>query len=387
MKRIFAIVLAAVLALSLSIAAFADEVEIPLDADHVGEGAATVEELTIADGTITANEIGIFALNLPEEVPIDQTIVVHIKGSSDGDFRAWLLASQIGEEKANQATFSNQWKASENGFTAPGEFEKFMELTAEDFDSQGGTSANRVAFKAPSWDSTLENLTLTYVGVIYGSIADVEADAVADAQPYADAAAAALEAANAANGDEAALNAALADAEAAVEALTEKAELGFPGVTQMLNDAKSAVREINSIINSAAADEALANIQGDIDAVNNALSAAQAAGDDLDALNAALADAKTAAANIQAAADAGNYSEVTAAAKDAASAVSDIEKLVSDAEAAKKAAEEAAKKAEEEAAAKSKQTTTIVIIVVVVAVVLVAIVAAVGVAINKKKKK
>lgn len=383
MKKLLTILLAVVLVLSLSISAYAaDEVEIPLDADHVGEGCATVEELTIADGSITGNEIGIFALNLPDIVPIDQTVVVHIIGSSDGDFRAWLLATEAGGDKANQATFSNQWKASENGFVAPGEFEKFIELTAEDFDTQGATSANRVAFKAPSWDSTLQNLKLTYVGVIYGGMADVEADAVADAQPFADASAEALAAANAANGDKDALNAALADAEAAVEALTERSELGFPGVTAMLNDAKSVVRDINAMINAADAEAVLESIQGDVEAVNNALTAAQGAGKNLEALKAALSDAKAAAANIQTVADSGNYSDVNAAAKDAAATVTEIEKLIKDAEEQIKLDEAAAA---EEAARKQKATTTTIIVIAVVVVVI--IVAVVAVMLAKKKKK
>lgn len=387
MKRIFAIVLAAVLMLSMSVMAFAaDEVEITLDADHIGQsGAGGAETVVLADGSVTADEIALFCLVLPETVPAGDTVVVHIKGSSDSDFRVWLLGEGTTDEKGVEATFSNQWKGSENGFNAPGEFEKYIELTAEDFDAQGLTSADRVAFKGASYGVNLSNTTLTYVGVIYGSMADVEANAVADAQPYADAAAAALEAANAAS-DEAALNAALADAQAAVDALTEKAELGFPGVTSMLSDAKKAVKEINDMLSSAAADEVLAGIQGDIDAVNSALAAAQAAGNDIDAVKAALADAQAAAANIQAAADAGNYADVTAAAKDAANAVSDIEKLVKAAEDAKKAEEEAAKKAEEEAAAKKKQTTTIVVIVIVVIVVLVVIAGVVMTALKKKKK-
>ena len=387
MKRIFAIILAAVMMLSLSVIAFAaDETEIPLDADHVGEvGAGGVELVTVGDGSVTADEIAIFALKLPQNVPLGDTVVVHIKGSSDSDFRVWLLGDGTSDEKGIEATFSNQWKASENGFEAPGEFEKYIELTGDDFDAQGHTEGDRVAFKGASFGVNLSNTKLDYVGVIYGSMADVEANAVADAQPFADAAAAALEAANAAS-DEAGLNAALADAQAAVDALTEKAELGFPGVTSMLSDAKKVVKEISDKINAAAGDEALAAVQGDIDAVNSALAAAQAAGNDIDALKAALNDAKAAAANIQSAADAGSYAELTDAAKTAASTVSDIEKLVKTAEDAKAAEEAAAAKAAEEEAAKKKQTTTIVVIVVVVIVVIAVIAGVVMTALKKKKK-
>lgn len=384
MKKLFAIILAAVLMLSLNIIAYAaDEVEIPLDADHVGQSSAGgAETVTIGDGSIAANDIALFDLILPEKVALGDTVVVHIKGSSDGDFRVWLLADGETDEKGVEITFSNQWKASENGFNAPGEFEKYIELTAEDYDGQNMSIADRVAFKGPSFGTNLSNTVLNYVGIIYGTVADVEAAAVADAQPLADAAAAALEAANAA-ADDAGRQAALADAQAAVEALTEKAELGFPGVTAMLSDAKKAVKEIEAKINAAAGDEALASVQGDIDAVNSALTAAQGAGNDIDSLNAALNDAKTAAANIQAAADAGNYADVTAAAKDANSTVSEIEKLLKAAEDAKKAEEEAAKKAEEEAAAKKQQTTTIVIAIVAVFV----CVAGGAVTVTKKKKK
>lgn len=387
MKKLFALILAAALMLTLSVIAYAaDEVEIPLDADHVGESSTGgAETVTIGDNSITADSIALFDLILPEKVALGDTVVVHIKGSSDGDFRVWLLADGKTDEKGVEITFSNQWKGSDNGFNAPGEFEKYIELTAEDYDAQSMTEADRVAFKGPSFGTNLSNITLTYVGVIKGTVADVEAGAVAEAQPFADAAAAALEAANAA-ADSAALEAALADAQAAVDTLTEKAELGFPGVTSMLDEAKKVVKEIESKINAAAGDEVLAGVQGDIDAVNSALAAAQGAGNDIDAINAALNDAKAAAANIQAAADSGNYADVTAAAKEANATVSEIEKLLKSAEDAKKAEEEAAKKAEEEAAAKKKQATTVGIIVVAVVVVVV-IIAAVVMTVLKKKKK
>ena len=291
MKRILALVLAMALALTVAMPVFAaDETQIPLDADHLD--LITAEEAVIADGSITVNEINQFAFLLPEVVPIDGTVVIHIKGSSDSDFRAWLLGAGSSEEKGSAATFSNQWRATENGFTAPGEFEKYIELIAEDFDAQGFTEANRVNFKAPSYDSNLENFTLSYLGVIYGPMSEVEGDAAAEAQPFADAAAAALAAAQAANGDEAAVNAALSDAEAAVAALEEKAALGFPAVNDLLKAAKDSVKEINSIINSAAEEAAVEAISADVAAVADALASAQAAGEDIDAINAALAEAQ-----------------------------------------------------------------------------------------------
>lgn len=387
MKKILCVLMALMMTLALTLAvSAADETEIVLDADHVGESSAgKAETVTIADGTITGNEIALFSLYLPENVPLGETVVVHIKGSADGDFRVWLLAQETTAEKGVEVTFSNQWKASENGFTAPGEFEKYIELTAEDYDAQNATTANRLAFKGPSFGVNLSNLTISYVGVIKGSMDDVEASAVAEAQPFADAANAALEAANAANGDEAALNSALADAQAAVDALTEKSALGFPGVNDMLKAAKDVVKEIEGQLSAAAEGEAVEAIQADVDAVAAALEKAKGAGEDLDALNAALSDAKAAAEKIAAAAEENGFSAIKDASKNAESAISEIEGLVKTAEDAKKAAEEAAAKAAEEAAAKKKQTTTIVIIVVVVVVVVVAI-GAVLATLKKKKK-
>ena len=378
MKRILAVILALTLALSMTVfVSAADEIEIPLDEEHVGSGCATVDQLTLGDNSITAvtgTDVGIFAITLPEPVAIGETVVVHIKGSSDGDFRIWLLTG-------GQSTFSNQYKMSDNGFVAPGEFEKYIELTAEDFDSVGGTEADRVSFKAPSYDTKLENLTLTYAGVIYGTMADVEGEASAEAQPFADAAAAALAAAQAANGDEAALQAALADAQAAVDALTEKAALGFPSVTELLNTANANVREINKLISDAKAAEVLAGIQGDIDAVNNALAAAQAPGADPADIRAALADAQAAADRIAEVADGSNYDAVISASRDAKNTLREIQNVLDDAEEAQKQAQKEA----DEAAAKAKQTTTVIIIVV-VAVVIIAVIAVVIVMALKKKK-
>ena len=387
MKKFLSVIIALSLALLMTVfVSAAEEIEIPLDADHIGPcTAGGAEIVTISDGSITANEIALFALNLPQNVDLDNTVVLHIKGSCEGDFRVWLLADGQTEEKGIEITFSNQWKASEYGVTAPAEFEKYIELTAEDYDAQNMTTANRIAFKGPSYGVNLTNLTIDYVGVIYGSIEEVEADAVAEAQPFADAAAAALEAANAAT-DEASLNSALADAQSAVDSLTEKSALGFPGVNDLLKSAKDAVKQIEGIINAAAAEEALNAIQGDIDAVNSALTAAQSAGNDIDALTAALTDAQSAAAKIEEAASANNFSVISDASKEAKNAVSEIEDLLKAAEDAKKAEEEAARKAAEEAAAKKKQT--IIITVVIVAVVaIIAVIAVVAASAVKKKKK
>lgn len=390
MKKLLTVVMALVLSLSLCLNVFADgEVEIPLDADHVGDSSAGgADVLTIADGSITASaeaNIPLFSLKLPENVKLGDTVTIHIKGTSDDDFRVWLLGDSVTDEKGSEATFSNQWKGSENGYTAPGEFEKYISLTAEDYDAQGGTEADRVAFKGPSFGVNLTNLKLTYVGVVYGSLDDIEGTAAQDAQPYLDAANAALEAANAAQ-DKSDIEAALDDAKAAVSSLEEAAELGFPSVTAMLDEAKTVVSKITSMLNASDSDEILESLQSDIDSVAAAVTASAAAGEDVDAASKALEDAKAALANIETAAKANpSYSALTAALTDARAKVKEIEANVAAAQEAKAAAEEAARIAEEEAAA-AKQKTTVTVIAVVSVVVVIAIIAAVAVVFKKKKK-
>lgn len=384
MKKLFAIILAAALMLALSVAAYAaDEVEIPLDADHVGQSSAGgAETVTIGENTITANDIALFDLILPEKVALGETVVVHIKGSSDGDFRVWLLADGKTDEKGVEITFSNQWKGSDNGFSAPAEFEKYIELTAEDYDGQSMTEADRVAFKGPSFGTNLSNLTLTYVGIVKGSIADIEAGVVAELQPLADKAAAALAGVNA-DSDTAALEAALAEAQSALDELEANNTMGFPGVAELVKNAKASVKDINSLLSAGAENDAVAALQPSVDAVAAALADAKAAGEDIEKLEAALAAAKTAADEVAAASADTSYKTVKDAAKGVEDSVKEIEKLLTAAKDAKALAEAEAAKAAEEAAAKKKTTTIIVIAVVAVVVVILAVVAVLG----KKKKK
>ncbi len=396
MKKLLAIVLALSMALSMAVFANAEENPSPStrifmspEVTYINDTVeAGVDALVFENDSVTAPteaNIPLFAISIPEPVPIGESIVIHIIGSSDDDFRVWLLGDSNTDEKGYEATFSNQWKASENGFTAPGEFEKYIELIADDFDAQGGTVGNRIAFKGPSYGVNLSNLTISRLEIMRGTMEDVESSTAEEAKPFSDAAQAALDAANAANGDEAALSTALADAEAAVAALEEKASLGFPTISEMLKNAKDAVKSINNIINSAAESEAVEAISGDVTAVSDALAAAQAAGRDIDAISAALDSAKSAAANISAAAEENGYTAVKTAAREAEDKVAEIELLLQSAQDAKKAADEAAAKAAEEEAAKKKQTTTVIVVVAVV-VVLVIVAAAVVMAMKKKKK-
>lgn len=392
MKRFLAIILAITLAFSMTVFVHAeDEVEIPLDADHLTGSPdyfAPADALTFGDGTVTADQVEIIAFALPRNVVVGQTVTVHIKGTSVGDFRVWLIGADVTANKGDHATFSNMWKASENGFTT-GEFDFEVVLTAVDAEPIGGTEANKVCFKAPASHGILDNLIVTYLSITYPSAEDIEAAekaAVEEAQPYADAAAAALEAANSANGDTTALWNAHRDALKAAHILGELAESGSQGVKAMLDEAAGIVGQIEEMIAEVESAEVMSELQSYIDTANNALATAQNAGSDVEAVETALADAKAAFEHVKDVANATGYSDALAASRELKSVVGQIEDLVETSKElkAKEAAEAAAQAA---ADAEKADNTSMVIIIAFIAVVVIAVIAVVILGVLKKKKK
>lgn len=140
MKKLFALLISALLLSALCVTAFAaEETEIPLVLEN---GAVSASVVTFDENGVSADNISLFSIKLPEKT--SGTVTVHIKGSSVGDFRVWLLGAP-----STQATASNQYKMSDYGFET-GEFEKYIELNFTDFDGSGVTEADTVAFKGPS---------------------------------------------------------------------------------------------------------------------------------------------------------------------------------------------------------------------------------------------
>lgn len=373
MKKLIAILFAMLMLCALSVSAFAvDETEIPVTIDNLDH--STDDTALVWEGTsVTANEVNLFTMKLPSAVTEGMTITVHIKGTSEGDFRSWLLNNTARAD----ATASNQYKASDDGFVT-GEFEKFMEFTFQDFDSVGAVDADQVAFKGPTYNTNLVNFKLDYIGIYNGPIADIEAGVVEELKPLADKAAAALASAN--NDPEAAL----AEAQAALDELEAKNTMGFPGVAELVKTAKDSVKEINTILKAGAEADAVAALQPSVDAVAAALADAKAAGEDVEKLEAALTAAKSAADEIAKAAEDTTYAAVKDAAKEAENSVKEVEKLIKTAKDAVAAAEAAAAKAAEEAAAK-KKTTTLIVVIAVVAVAVIAVVIALIAKARKKK--
>lgn len=109
----------------------------------------------VADSNIILYNTGkTITINDPNN---ENTIVVHVKGTTPGTFRTWLCNS------------ANETRASDfQTFYASGEFEYFIEYTAN-FAESSNTVANYIQFKDQ------QNLELTHVGVYYGTLAEYKA--------------------------------------------------------------------------------------------------------------------------------------------------------------------------------------------------------------------
>lgn len=103
---------------------------------------------------VLVNGVTLVSFNLPKDIPVDTTVVFHIKGTSDDNFRLWLLDSGV-------VTSSNQFNATNDEGYFKGEYEFFVELTCQYFDADiADNLAKQIAFKAASWNTTLTNLKI-----------------------------------------------------------------------------------------------------------------------------------------------------------------------------------------------------------------------------------
>jgi len=168
MKKVLSLVLALVMVVfGSSLTAFAaTETQVSLAGDNLGRGAALLD-LTVksnADGSITSKTSNI-SFYLPETVKAGEAVTVHVKGSSDGDFRMWLI-------NLNEVTNSDIYQMSQNGFTS-GAFDKTFTLTATG-------DSTEFFFKAPTFDGKINNLNVTYLSVTKAAAADTAAPAATD---------------------------------------------------------------------------------------------------------------------------------------------------------------------------------------------------------------
>lgn len=111
-----------------------------------------------SDGSVYIETGTIVGWAIPE-VKMGETVKVNVKGSSVGEFRMWLLAP-------GQATASNIMPAIELG-NVGGDFDFTFELTAEDHDERNISAATSFCFKAPTWNSSLNKLTIKSIEITY----------------------------------------------------------------------------------------------------------------------------------------------------------------------------------------------------------------------------
>ena len=175
MKKIVALLLTFCLIVSLSYsqAKAAEEVMISLAEDNLGRGAALVDLSVNAndDGSITSQTANI-SFYLPETIGANETVTVHMTGSSDGDFRVWFI-------DVNETTNSDIYQMSANNFTS-GEFDRTFTLTTT-------AEVTEIFFKAPTFDGKINNLTLTSLSITKGAVteetgAEEVSDTTADTQ-------------------------------------------------------------------------------------------------------------------------------------------------------------------------------------------------------------
>ena len=369
-----------------------EEIEIPLVPESLTgrtDYFATADQLTFGDGSLTADGVQIFAFALPQNVPLGETVTVHIKGHSVGDFRTWLIAAEETDSKGDHATFSEMWKATDNGFKLDSDFEYEISMTAADMEPINGTQANKLCFKAPASGGTLDGFTLTYVGIKYGeadlSISDEEMASLEESlQKMNDL----LAGVQADPENESVVTSAITDAQTVLSEMevSESVSLGRKEAMDIYNDAKRVYNEIENLSKGLDQVVVMQDIQSYVETANAALETAKAAGSDVDAVTTALADASAALEYVRDKGNSTGYTDVLAKARELKAVVEEIEGILEESRAlkAQEDAEAEAKAAEEaERAAKTRSIVIIVVIVAVVAIVIVAI----AVTVVKKKKK
>lgn len=159
MKKVITLVLAlSLIVFGSSIAASAATIDI--STENLGRGAGVDTVVANDDGSISTASSNI-SFYLPATVKAGETVTVQVKGNSDGNFRVWLIDAQ-------ETTNSNVYVMADNGFTS-GDFDQTIELTAT-------ADSTELFFKGPSWDTPINNLTITELTVTGGSLGDDAAE-------------------------------------------------------------------------------------------------------------------------------------------------------------------------------------------------------------------
>ncbi len=159
MKKILAVVTAIAIAISsLCVFVFATESDNIISSSTMYSGYyndyTMGEDGTSFSATDGGSQIG---LTLGTTVGDGESITLKVTGTTDGEFRMWLLSG--GSRVSSVYLASDQ-----EGYTTSGTFEFKVTLTVDGGDS-GGTSGNAVMFKGPA-GGNLPNLTVTSVTIV-----------------------------------------------------------------------------------------------------------------------------------------------------------------------------------------------------------------------------
>ncbi|MCD7847378.1 MAG: hypothetical protein LUG49_05055 [Oscillospiraceae bacterium] len=159
MKKILAVVTALALAISsLCVFVFATESDNIISSSTMYSGYYNDYTMGSDGASFSATSGGSqIGLTLGTTVGDGESITLKVTGTTDGEFRMWLLSG--GSRVSSVYLASDQ-----EGYTTSGTFEFKVTMTVDGGDS-GGTSGNAVMFKGPA-GGNLPNLTVTSVTIV-----------------------------------------------------------------------------------------------------------------------------------------------------------------------------------------------------------------------------
>lgn len=113
---------------------------------------------TVTAAPLTITTASTFTYDLPSTLNVGDVVTVHIVGTNAGTtgFRSWLINN-------NAYTMSNIYSDTANMTEAS--FDKTYDLTVQDKDSHGTTTATKLYFKGPTYNTAIKDITVTAVSV------------------------------------------------------------------------------------------------------------------------------------------------------------------------------------------------------------------------------